>query len=72
MQTCEQYYIVLRISLSSFAYKLNVRAGTPAAPRTTCLLLLPFGPDRVHRTPPRRTRPDGRRIPRQEFDVNVD
>ena len=38
--------------------KHNVRAGNPAAPRITHLLLLPLGPGRVRRILPRRTHPD--------------
>jgi hypothetical protein len=36
----------------------KIRAGTPAAPKDTYLVLLPFGPDTVRRTSPRRTHPD--------------
>src|ERR687885_23032 len=37
--------------------------GTPAAPDEHSLLLLPSGPDRVRRSPPRRTRPSTLRYP---------
>ena len=33
----------------------NTQVGYPAAPRISSLLLLPLGPDRVRRVPPRRT-----------------
>ena len=35
----------------------NRRAGAPAAPRVTSLVLLPLGPDTVRRFLPRRTHP---------------
>jgi len=35
--------------------------GIPAAPRISCLSLLPLGPDEVHKVPPRRTHPGGQK-----------
>jgi len=49
----------------------NIRAGNPAAPGYTSLPLLPLGSDGVRRAPPRRTHPDGKRIPDVARDVNV-
>ena len=41
-------------------FLLIVQAGTPAAPGSAHLPLLPLGPDGVRRFPPRRTHPDSR------------
>ena len=39
-------------------FKSILRASYPAAPGISSLLLLPLGPDRVRRVPPRRTHPE--------------
>ena len=40
----------------AFLYTVNIRnPGNPAAPGTSRLVLLPSGPDTIHRLPPRRT-----------------
>ncbi len=49
----------------------KLRAGTPAAPRGSSLVLLPFGSDTVRRALPRRTHPKlGGMIPQVGCDVN--
>ena len=58
-----------RIQVKQFNKK--PRVGTPAAPRGTSLVLLPFGSDTIQRALPRRTHPklDGM-IPKPGKGVN--
>jgi hypothetical protein len=56
--------------LSTDLFKSNAQAGYPAAPRISSLLLLPLGPDRVRRFPPRRTHLGVWNIPQVRVLVN--
>jgi hypothetical protein len=56
--------------LSTGLFKPNAQAGYPAAPRISSLLLLPLGPDRVRRFPPRRTHLGVWNIPQVRVLVN--